>query len=127
MENTIKFFEIPVRDFKRGVRFYNSVFDTELTVVDLNGSKMAFFPNISDSGVGGAIVSGDRYTPSKRGSVPYISFTEDINNILSKVTLLGGEVIVPPKTAIYGAEGKFAMFIDCDGNRIGILRKNFDE
>jgi predicted enzyme related to lactoylglutathione lyase len=123
MENTVRLFEIPVRDFKRGVQFYSAVFGLKLQVMNLEGRKMAFFPT-KHGGVGGAIVSGKGYTPTEKGSIPYISFTEDINNILSKVTLEGGEVIVPPKTAIYGAEGKFAMFIDVDGNRIGILRSD---
>ena len=49
---------------------------------------------------------------------------EDIEVSLEKIGKLGGETILP-KTAIE-AEGKghFAMFIDCEGNKIGLHSEN---
>lgn len=86
---------------------------------------MALFPS-GNGGVRGALIHAKEYQPCKTGSIPYISFTEDINSILSRVTQEGGEVIVPPKTTLFGAEHKFAMFIDSEGNRIGIFRTYLD-
>lgn len=125
MKNVVSFFEIPVADFDRGLKFYNSVFGLKLRVTEIAGNKKAFFP-AKKGCVGGAIAEGNGYTPDSNGAIPYISFVEDINNILSRVTLAGGEVIVPPKTALFGGEGKFAMFIDSEGNRIGIFRTYFE-
>ncbi len=125
MENVLSFFEIPVSDFKRGVKFYSYIFGYKLRITEVAGKKMAFFP-VAKNGVRGVLVQGKGYTPDKNGAIPYISYTEDINNILSRVTTCGGEVIVPPKTALFGAEGKFAMFIDTEGNRIGIYRNYLD-
>jgi uncharacterized protein len=121
MENTIAFFEIPLKDFERGLGFYNFVFGLKLKVSQVNGTRRAFFPIAAD-GVGGALVEAKGCVPDNRGAIPYISYSEDINNILSKVTISGGEVIVPPKTTLFGAEHKFAMFIDSEGNRVGIFR-----
>lgn len=125
MENTVCFFEIPLVDFRRGVKFYSSVFGKKLRVTEVDGQKMAFFP-AAKGGVGGALVEGKGYVPDNKGAIPYISYSEDINAILSKVTVQGGEVIVPPKTTLFGAEHKFAMFIDSEGNRIGIFRTYLD-
>lgn len=121
MNNTISFFEIPVKDFNRGVKFYNMIFRKKLKVKTVAGQRMAFFP-AAKGGVGGALVEAKGYVPDDKGAIPYISYSEDINAILSKVTVGGGEVIVPPKTTLFGAEHKFAMFIDTEGNRIGIFR-----
>lgn len=125
MKNTISFFEIPVSDFNRGVKFYNHIFGRKLKVTKVAGQKMAFFP-VAKGGVGGALVEGKGYVPSSKSAIPYISYSEDINAILSRVTVGGGEVIVPPKTTLFGAEHKFAMFIDSEGNRIGIFRTYLD-
>lgn len=121
MENTVDFFEIPVTNFERGLKFYNFVFGLKLKVSQINGTRRAFFPGAT-GGVRGALVEGKGYVPDQKGAIPYISYSEDINSILSKVTISGGEVIVPPKTTLFGAEHKFAMFIDCEGNRVGIFR-----
>ena len=125
MKNTLSFFEIPVSDFNRGVKFSNYVFGQKLKIAKMAGQKMAFFP-VGKAGVGGALVEGKGYVPSDKSAIPYISFAEDINAILSRVTVGGGEVIVPPKTTLFGAEHKFAMFIDSEGNRIGIFRTYLD-
>lgn len=121
MKNTVSFFEIPLSNFSRGLKFYSYIFGYKLKEKKVAGQRMAFFPTTA-GGVGGALVEGKGYVPDAKGAIPYISYHEDINAILCKVTIGGGEVIVPPKTTLFGAEHKFATFIDSEGNRIGIYR-----
>jgi predicted enzyme related to lactoylglutathione lyase len=42
--NPVNWFEIPVRDMGRAKIFYEKVLDRELTLEDMDGLKMAFFP-----------------------------------------------------------------------------------
>ena len=42
--NMVGWFEIPVVDMSRAVAFYQTVFDVEIQVVNLEGLEMGWFP-----------------------------------------------------------------------------------
>ena len=116
MKNWVNWFEIPAADFKRAVQFYSAIFNVEFHVMDMMGTKMAMFP--SDGG-GGAIVTGDDYTPASDGTLIYLNGGDDLNDVFNKVEKNGGKAIVP-KTQISEDMGYFAMFIDTEGNKMAL-------
>ena len=120
-KNAISWFEIPSTDLDRAVKFYEAIFDIELIPMDTPNIKMRMFP-IEDmmTGIGGAIVnSGEFHIPSKTdGPLIYLNANPDVQNILDKIEAASGEVIVP-KTQI-GEYGFMGVFIDTEGNRIGL-------
>jgi uncharacterized protein len=120
-ENAINWFEIPVNDIERAMKFYGAVFATQLQKRDVGTSVMAFLPD--HGGVGGAIVQvHDKtwgYAPSHSGSVVYLNGGEDLSTALSRVEGAGGKVITP-KTDIGQGFGYFAFFEDTEGNRVGL-------
>jgi uncharacterized protein len=123
MENIGKnigaYFEIPVTDLDRAMRFYSSVFGCEFSREDIHGNEMALFPfNGNNSGITGALAKGESYKPSISGSLIYLS-TVNIEDILEKVTSHGGEILFP-KTAA-GEYGYVAEFKDLEGNRIALF------
>lgn len=119
MKNAINWFEIPVTDFDRAKTFYESLFGTELIVMEAMGLKSAFFPaELMSGGIGGCIILGEGYTPSLTGSMVYLNGGEDLSHMLAKVEPAGGKIL-KPKTSI-GPNGFMAWFEDTEGNRVGL-------
>ncbi len=119
MGNIGSYFEIPVLDLDRAMKFYSSVFNCEFTKERIHGNEMALFPfNGNKPGITGALAKGEIYKPSTSGSLIYLS-TSNIDKALEKITSQGGEILFP-KTAA-GEYGYVAEFKDLDGNRIALF------
>jgi hypothetical protein len=124
MSNTINWFEIPAVDFQRACDFYGKILAGELQKTNMGGFDMGFLPMEQGStGVGGAIVTGEGYTPSSNGSVVYLNGGENLQTILDRVSEAGGNIVLP-KTQITPEIGYFAFFIDSEGNKIGLHSRN---
>lgn len=117
----INWFEIPVLNLDRAVNFYNQIYDIQMERTEANGYAMAFFP--SEEGIGGALVMGPGCVPSETGSLVYLNAGEHLQEILSKVEMNGGRVIMG-KTEIDEDAGHFALFIDSEGNKLALHSKN---
>lgn len=122
MKNAISWFEIPSKDLNRAAKFYETIFGVSLIPMDTPNIKMRMFPlddMITD--VGGAVVdSGGFHNPSETaGPLIYLNGNPDVQNILDKIEKAGGKIIVP-KTEISPEYGYMAVFIDTEGNRIGL-------
>jgi len=120
-KNAISWFEIPSTDLARAQKFYETVFSVTLIPMDLQAIKMRMFPLEDMMGVGGAIVdSGGFHKPSSTdGPLIYLNGNPDLQNVLDKVEKAGGKIMVP-KTEISPEYGYMAVFIDTEGNRIGL-------
>lgn len=111
----ISWVEIPATDFYRAVKFYNQVLEIELEPLDFGEEKMACLPNDE-----GAISLAPDFKPSANGVLVSLNAGDNIDGMISRVVASGG-TIVRPKTKIE-AEGRgyFALFIDSEGNKLGI-------
>ena len=120
-KNAISWFEIPSTDLARAQKFYETVFSVTLIPMNLQAIKMRMFPLEDMMGVGGAIVdSGGFHKPSTTdGPLIYLNGNPDLQNVLDKVEKAGGKIMVP-KTEISPEYGYMAVFIDTEGNRIGL-------
>ena len=117
MLNALNWFEIPASDINRAAKFYSTVLGAELEIAEMSpGYLMAMLP--SEDGVGGALVQGEGYAPSKEGTVVYLNGGEDLALPLGNVEAAGGQVLVP-KTDI-GENGFFAYILDSEGNKVGL-------
>ena len=120
--NAISWFEIPATDLTRATKFYETIFDTQLIPMDMPGIRMRMFA-LTDmmSGVGGAVVdSGNSYKPSATdGPLIYLNGSPDLQIVLDGVEAAGGKVLMP-KTEITPEYGYMALFLDSEGNRIGL-------
>ena len=111
-------FEVPVRDLDRAVKFYEKAFDVKLSSEEMGGMKMALFPFTQDApGAAGALIKGESYEPSHAGTVVYFS-VEDIPETLRRINANGGTTVMP-KTGI-GQYGFIAQYEDTEGNRLAI-------
>jgi len=117
-------FEIPVDDEDRAKEFYGSVFDWELSTMDMGGGMTYTTAGTSDS--------DERGTPKEPGAIngglmrrtsdtpaPVITIGVDaIDDSLKKIEAGGGSTITP-RTEIPDM-GAFAYFKDSEGNVVGL-------
>ena len=116
--NLANWFEIPVKDLDRAIKFYEKVFDVKLSPEEVGGMKMAMFPFTQNTpGAAGSLIKGESYEPSHAGTVVYFS-VEDIPETLRRINANGGKTVMP-KTAI-GQYGFIAQYEDTEGNRLAI-------
>ena len=120
MLNAINWFEIPAVDFDRAVDFYSKVLNQPIRKEIFFGTPNGVF-QAEDPGVGGSIVKNDT-VPSTSGVLPYLNAGNDLAGILGRVEAAGGKVVMPI-TAI-GPMGSIAVFIDSEGNRVGLHSEN---
>ena len=119
MNNIGTYFEIPVSNLERAMKFYSEVFEVEFSRDNIHGNEMAFFPFFdSGEGITGALCQGEIYKPSTEGSLIYFS-TTSIENHMNKAIELGGEQLFE-KTLVPDL-GYSAEFKDCEGNRIALF------
>ena len=67
--NIANWFDIPVEDLERAMRFYAEVIAEPLQQYSAPGLEGALFP---DRGVTGTLLKGDSFIPGKDGSVVYL-------------------------------------------------------
>lgn len=117
MRNTVNWFEIPAADLPRAMRFYGEIFQIEMHLMpEYEGTQSAFFPD--GGGVGGCIAAGKGYTPSREGTIVFLNGGDDLSVVLDRVEAANGQIELP-KTGI-GENGFVAIFIDSEGNRVGL-------
>jgi predicted enzyme related to lactoylglutathione lyase len=121
--NPVIYFEIPVTDLERAIKFYKAVFlfDFQREIIDHN--EMALFPFYDgNTGISGALAKGEIYKPTHNGVVVYFK-TENIDETLKLVVANGGQILYP-KTS-NGDLGYVAEFEDSEGNRIALHQSIF--
>lgn len=122
-EVTVGWFEIPVTEMDRAIRFYETVFNTTLSRQQFGDTLMAWFPwDENAKGAGGTLIfSGDNYSPSHKGTLVYFS-SRDVAIELGRVEKAGG-IILQPKTEISPDIGYMGLFEDSEGNRVALHSK----
>jgi predicted enzyme related to lactoylglutathione lyase len=122
MKNLISIVEIPTADFPRAVAFYQAILDIKIEETEMEGIKMGLFPNAGE-GVFVQLINGSEYKPSADGTVVYLNGGDDLQKIADKIKANGGRIVVP-KTEIGPEMGFFAIFIDTEGNKLGLQSYN---
>lgn len=120
MKKLVAFFEIPATDFSRAVKFYEDVLGLKISAHDWGCEKMGFFPEEGGECPGAISWSSEvDFKPSKDGIMVSLS-CENMNSTLALIEARGGQVI-KPKTKIEAENrGYFSIFIDSEGNRLGL-------
>ena len=120
IHHAVNWFEIPVVDFERARKFYSVIYDYDMPISEMGSNKMGFFLfDMQKQGIGGAIVQGDGYSPSRDGCKIYLNGGNDLQVVLDRVESAGGKIILS-KTLITDDIGYFAIFMDTEGNMINL-------
>lgn len=128
--NVVGWFEIPVQDMDRAVRFYEKTFGFSMTRMPIGGIEYTIFPGSPDPedewpGTQGALVQHpDHYKPSQEGVLIYFTAPSgDLANELRKVEEAGGEVL-KEKSLITEEIGYMGLILDSEGNRVALHSRN---
>ena len=106
----------------RAVDFYQAILGIPIEKMEMPGMEMGVFP-YEEQMVTGVIMKGEGYNPSADGLTLYLNGGDNLQNILGKVEGNGGKIIVP-KTAHADDSGFFALFLDTEGNKLGLHSPN---
>ena len=118
MHNLISIVEIPITDFSRAVHFYQTILGITIEEVDMDGTQMGVLPSDGET-INVVLVKGADYKPTSDGAVLYLNAGNDLQPMLEKVSKNGGQIIVE-KTQISPEMGFFALFMDTEGNKLGL-------
>ncbi len=118
--NAVGWFEIPVVDMARAMKFYEAVLEVKLERHMVGEIDMAWFQMVDGKGAAGSLVAhAEWYKPSPDGALVYFTaYSGDLSNELSRVEMAGGKILAPKKAI--GEYGFMALVLDTEGNRIAL-------
>lgn len=122
MKSFVSLFEIPATDISRAINFYQTILDIQIEKMEMPGMEMGIFP-YENQAVHGVIMKDGNLKPSSKGVTVYLNGGDNLQTILDKVEENGGTIIVP-KTAHADESGFFALFLDSEGNKLGLNSPN---
>ncbi len=120
-KNAINWFEIPVNDFDRAKKFYETIFTYTMPENQMGPARMGFFLyDFQNGGIGGAIVHNPGlYSASANGTLVYLNCEPDLQIVLDRIETAGGKVS-KPKTLVAENLGYWALIEDSEGNRVAL-------
>jgi predicted enzyme related to lactoylglutathione lyase len=121
--NPVGWFEIYVNDMARAKKFYESVFQFEMTPLPtIPGIEMMSFPmDMNLTGAPGALAKMEGFGGGGGNSV-LIYFSTDDCSVEEKRVVSSGGKIQKPKFSI-GQWGFISLVLDSEGNMIGLHSK----
>lgn len=122
MKSYISIFEIPATEISRAINFYQTILDIKIEKMDMPEILMGIFPYEGQM-VSAVITQAEGYKPSSDGVAIYLNGGDNLQVILDKVAKNGGEILFP-KTLHADESGYFALFLDSEGNKIGLHSPN---
>ncbi|MEX0362516.1 VOC family protein [Flagellimonas sp.] len=122
MKSYVSIFEIPATDITRAINFYEHILDLKIEKFEMPDMEMGILP-YEEQLVTGVITKGEGFQPSADGTTIYLNGGDNLQTILDKVEENGGQIMVP-KTPHADEMGFFALFIDSEGNKMGLHSPN---
>ena len=116
--------EIAVTDMSRAQAFYNKHFGLTFKLNVMNDMEMAVVETTEQSMTNLALVKHDMMKPSLDGSTIYLHVTDALAQQMSALQQAGVEVLLPAMPIKDGSCGNIAIFVDSEGNKIGLWSQN---
>lgn len=118
MKNLISIVEIPTTNLSRAINFYQELLGVAIEKATMGETEMGVLPADGES-VNVVLIKGSDYKPAAEGALIYLNAGYNLTPMLNKVEGNGGQVVLP-KTEISPEMGYFAIFVDCEGNKMGL-------
>ena len=122
MESYLSIFEIPATDMSRAVQFYQTILDVDIEQIEMPEMEIGVLPYEGQM-VTGVIMKGEGFKPSADGVTIYLNGGDNLQVILDRVQASNGKIMIP-KTPHADEIGFFAIFLDSEGNKIGLHSPN---
>jgi len=127
MDNTVVWADIPATDLDRAMKFYGAVLQRKFQRVEgMDGIALEAPPDQSASAdaqqgspVSFDLAVGENQMPSTDGCTIYLDSHGDPEGMLQRAARAGGRILMPV-TDMGEMVGSIGLFIDSEGNRIGV-------
>ena len=118
--HAVQWFELPATDLERAFGFYNQIMPQSVRMGTFGDQPLVLFNvDLNQGAIGGSLVKRPHFAPTASGPLVYLSCAEPLATVVARITPAGGQVI--QDHIALGKFGYAALFIDSEGNRIGIL------
>ena len=118
MPNQVVWFDLPVVDLDRAIRFYSAVLGEAVTKQSFSpGQEIGVFAH-SGGEVGGCLVKTEKKPIGDAGPVLYLNCGGRLDAAIAEVEKSGGKIL-QPKHSI-GPHGFVAVILDSEGNRVSL-------
>lgn len=117
MAHSVTWFDIPVLDLDRAIRFYSAVLGGTIAREAHGGTAIGVLPHRDDE-VSGCLHPAKTNRPSEHGPLLYLNVDGRLDAAIAAVTAHGGKVL-HAKHAI-GKYGTRAIILDSEGNRLAL-------
>jgi uncharacterized protein len=117
MANQVVWFDLPVLDLDRAIRFYSAVLNANVEKQEWPGMAIGVLPHADDE-VGGCLVQKEDVRPSQDGPLLYFNAQGRLDNAIAAVEPNGGQVVAPKHSI--GPYGFRAIVLDSEGNRVAL-------
>ncbi len=119
--NPVGWFEIPVSNMERAIKFYQSALDVKLSRNQFGVLDMAWFPwdQTKPGATGSLAYNKEFYEPSQKAGVLIYLSCEDVAEALKRIDAAGGKTLVRKKL-IKEDIGYMGVFLDSEGNRMAL-------
>ena len=116
-ENNIAWFDVPVTDLDRAVRFYSAVLGSAATIEKSGSIPIGMLPT-PDGGTMGCLVPGNEAKPSLHGVMVWFDVEGRLKEAVLAATANGGKVL--GDIHAIGNFGFRSEVQDSEGNRIAL-------
>ena len=117
LHNRAVWFDIPVTDLDRAIRFYTKVLAIGVTRESFDGTALGVLEHDGE-GNGGCLVPGAGEATASGGLLVYLNVDGRIRDAVAQTAALGGRVLQPIHSI--GPHGFRAIVVDSEGNRVAL-------
>lgn len=118
--HAVQWFEFPAADLDRAFGFYNQIMPQSVRMGTFGDQPLVLFNvDLNQGAIGGSLVLRPDFSPSATGPLIYLHCNEPLSTVVNRIAPAGGKVLLPQLPL--GKFGFAAIFIDSEGNRVGIL------
>ena len=112
--------ELAVTDMNRAIAFYATHFNVTFKQETMNDMEMAIAETTNEGDPSFALIKHDMMTPSKDGSTVYLHLSPTLQEKVTQIQAAGVEILLPPMPIKDGECGHIAIFVDSEGNKVGL-------
>ena len=117
MAHPVVWFDIPVLDLDRAIRFYSAVLGAAVKKEEYPGMAIGVLPH-AEGEIGGCLHRSETDRPSDHGPLLYLNCDGRLDQAIAAVAPSGGKVL-QPKHSI-GPYGFRGIVLDSEGNRVAL-------
>ena len=117
MANSVVWFDVPVLDLDRAIRFYSAVLGVQVKKEEVPGMALTVLPHQGDD-VAGCLFKREGERPADHGPLLYLNAQGRLDQAVAAVEANGGKVLQPRHSI--GPYGFRAVILDSEGNRLAL-------